>query len=202
MKSIYCALVLGAFCLHTSAFAQCGNFGELVKDALAFEAHFAGGTPGKLQCTNKPNEAVADEVISCFEDTNWQPARMQSEADVRLAALYGIITGCYRSGLGQEDPGKKAFHDIVAATQVDPSYEPGWIGFSGTIIAFKQLNFIQKGFVQSVLGINIDDEVKVAIQGLEGLPPDAAVDANLDKLKSFHFSPEDSMGLETLEALQ
>lgn len=184
MKIVNFALIAGIFCLNGNCFAQCANFDALVTEAQTLASQFKLSNPGHPQCTNKPDESVLTSIIACFEDTNWQPVRTQAEADITLSSLYGAVTLCYRSGAGQLTPGKKSYFDLVAATQVDPTFEDAWLAFADTMAGMKVQGFFQKIAIQMGLGISIDDEVKVAIKGLEALPKDAAVTARLTKLQS------------------
>ena len=108
----------------------------------------------------------------------------QSDADLQLSGLYGIVTQCFSSGIGQQGPGKKSFDDLAASTQADPTYETAWITFYETIAGMAQQGWFQKQAIQMGLGISISDELQSAINGLQALPQDPAVSAEIAKLQS------------------
>lgn len=176
------AFALGIFMVHASAFADCGSFDQLLSQSAALQAPF--GDLDHPQCNGKPNEAVIDNLISCFEGLTGQSPRQASEGDLQLSSLYGIITQCYRSGMGQQAPGKKSFDDLANATIADPTYETAWLSFADVVAGMKGDSFLQRQEIQLGLGISIDDELQDAIQGLSALPQDTAVAAELAKLKS------------------
>lgn len=167
--------------LPSTGFA-CGNFAQLMQQSATLQSQF--GDLSNPNCSSKPDESVVDSLISCFEATSGLPARSQSDSDLQLSGLYGVITQCYRSGLGQQDPGKKSFDYMKSSTQADPTYETAWISYGDTVAGMKADNFFMRKLIESSLGISIDDEVNRAIQGLEQLPQDSAVSAELQKLRS------------------
>ena len=180
MKSLL-VLMLG-FCIHqASAYADCGSFEGLVSKSQALQAPF--GDLDHPQCSGKPDESAIDGVISCFEKFSGLPARNRARGDLELSGLYGVITQCYRSGLGQQATGKKSFDNLAASTQADPTFEIAWISFAETVAGMKQEGFFQRQAIQIGLGISIDDELQKAIQGLSALPQDSEVSAELAKLR-------------------
>jgi hypothetical protein len=182
MRKLSC-VILGLFVIVPASYASCpaGDPASQVQaiqaqvDSIGAALGANGGGPdvnGHPQApASKPDESSIDDVIACAQPiaNSGAASRIRATAEMQLSTLYGYITQYYRSGLGQQGPGKISFFDLKSATQVDSSFEDAWITYGQVIDGMLQESWFDQQGIKIGLGISISDEKNYAIQGLQAL---------------------------------